>query len=266
MVHVKRKSEKRWLNGWFVIMKDPAVILQWITSLELADYLLSKNLTLVGTLRANKACIPKEMLKNRSRTVQSSLFGFMENKTIVSYVPKKDKAVILLSTMHHDNAISDDQNKPDIIKYYNSSKGGVNVMDKMASHFTTKRATKRWPVAVFYNILNVCALEAYVLYTEHNKEAAIRKDNRRKFLQELGKQLCMPNIQERSENPLIYRNFNTKNGIEAMLGENIRLNTPASHEPSPARITPRGSDERLKIQGSCHVCSEQRKPRKKTSK
>ena len=44
--------------------------------------------------------------------------------TLVSYVPKADKAVILLSTEHHDREV--DQNnkqKPQIIIDYNKFKG-----------------------------------------------------------------------------------------------------------------------------------------------
>lgn len=47
-----------------------------------------------------------------------------------SYMPKKNKAVILLSTMHSDMAVSNDaKKKPDIISYYNKYKAGVDTMD-----------------------------------------------------------------------------------------------------------------------------------------
>ncbi len=33
------------------------------------------------------------------------MFGFKENLTLVSYIPKKGKVVVMLSSMHHDIAI-----------------------------------------------------------------------------------------------------------------------------------------------------------------
>ena len=45
----------------------------------------------------------------------------------MSYVPKKNKSVILLSTHHHTADIDYDQvsNKPQITNYYNSTKGNI---------------------------------------------------------------------------------------------------------------------------------------------
>ena len=45
-------------------------------------------------------------------------FGFGNEKvTIVSYVPKLRKAIILLSTMHHVINVSSSKKKPEIITY-----------------------------------------------------------------------------------------------------------------------------------------------------
>ena len=71
------------------------------TTMNLANDLLQNKLTSMGTIRKNKACVPKEFLPNRSRLEFSSLFGFQNNCTLVSYVSKKRKAVILLYTIHH---------------------------------------------------------------------------------------------------------------------------------------------------------------------
>lgn len=73
--------------------------------MSLAEDLRSKNLTIVGTLRKNKAFIPSEMQPSKSREVHSTVFGFSEKGTLCSYVPKKNKAVILLSTMHRTATI-----------------------------------------------------------------------------------------------------------------------------------------------------------------
>ena len=58
--------------------------------------------------------------------------------------------------------------KPEIITYYNKNKGGVDIMDKMLGEYTVKWRTLRWPLALFYNMMDVAALAAYVIYKKHH--------------------------------------------------------------------------------------------------
>lgn len=106
----------------------------WFTSVSLARELLKDHkLTIVGTIRKNKPEIP-EQLKTKNREVYSSLFAFgKDQNTLVSYCPKKKKIVLLLSTMHHDSAVNSDsaQKKPEIIEFYNITKGGIDVVDRL---------------------------------------------------------------------------------------------------------------------------------------
>lgn len=78
----------------------------FFTSVPLAEKLHEKDLTIVGTLRKNKADVPP----------------------LMGYVQKKGKSVVLLSTMHNDKAVdeSNQKKKPDVIQFYNKTKGGVD--------------------------------------------------------------------------------------------------------------------------------------------
>ena len=76
----------------------------FFSSLELTRTLLSKNLLFVGTLRKNKPEIPLNFLPNKNRNIFSSFFGFSQFLTLVSYVPKKNKSVILISSKHHNKS------------------------------------------------------------------------------------------------------------------------------------------------------------------
>ena len=91
----------------------------YFTDFALASELLLKKTTYVGTLRKNKSDIPPEFQANKRRPVGSTLFGFDKDTTLVSYVPKKSKSVLLVSTMHHDDKIDEQTGKPDIILCYN---------------------------------------------------------------------------------------------------------------------------------------------------
>ena len=61
-------------------------------------------------------------MPSRKKAVFSSMFGFNNDKTIVSYVPKFNKAVLLLSTEHHNKQLTDFESKPEMIKFYNKTK------------------------------------------------------------------------------------------------------------------------------------------------
>ena len=99
----------------------------FFTSVPLAQHLLEKDLTIVGTLRQNKPDIPPLMKPSKSREVHSTEFGFNDSLTMVSYVRKKGKAVVL-STMHHDKVVDENsrKKKPEVITFYNKTKGGVD--------------------------------------------------------------------------------------------------------------------------------------------
>ena len=80
----------------------------YFTTLSLAKSLLSWDLTIVGTLKKNKTYT---MTAFKTREELSTVFGFHEKVTMCSYVPKKNKAVIMLSSMHQVAKIGDDANK-----------------------------------------------------------------------------------------------------------------------------------------------------------
>ncbi|KAF2886770.1 hypothetical protein ILUMI_19403 [Ignelater luminosus] len=75
----------------------------WYTSYPLAMSLLEKKLTFLGTMRQNKREIPPDFL----RKVQSVLFDFQKEATLVSFVPKQNKLVILLPTMYDSDQIDE---------------------------------------------------------------------------------------------------------------------------------------------------------------
>ena len=80
-----------------------------------------------------------------------------------SWVPKNNKLALLLSTAHQSDKIGE-SGKPEIVEFYNETKAGVDALDQKVQHYTTYRKTKRWPMAVFYNILGIAAYNAYVLF------------------------------------------------------------------------------------------------------
>ena len=116
----------------------------YFTDMSLTVTLLQNGLTLVGTVRKNKTFIPQDFLPSRRREVYSSTFGFLRNITLMSYVPKKNKAVLILSSMHHEAVVSDDDTKkPEINLFYNQTKGGVDSLDQLVHSYMAKRKSRR---------------------------------------------------------------------------------------------------------------------------
>ena len=65
-------------------------------------------------------------------------------------------------------------------------------MDQMVRCYSTKRMTRRWPVAVFYNMIDVSALNAFILWIYVcGADATPKKRKRRSFLIRLAKRKCV---------------------------------------------------------------------------
>lgn len=144
----------------------------WFTSIALVKNLFSEHkLTVIGTLRKNKRELPLEFSKPAARPEHTSIFGFTSDCTLVSYIPKKGKNVILLSSFHHHDDIdpeTGDAQKPVIITKYNETKGGVDVVDKLSASYNCARTTRRWPMVIFYVLLNIAGINAQVIYSANN--------------------------------------------------------------------------------------------------
>ena len=137
----------------------------FFSSLLLARTLLGRQLTMTGTIRKNKPELPKEMLPNPHRAIKSSNFGFQKDVAIVSYVPKRNKAVILISTQFLSNDIAEEEHKkPKAILEYNHGKGGVDSLDQLLRTYNCIRKCNRWSMVLFMNLLNIAAYNALVLY------------------------------------------------------------------------------------------------------
>ncbi|KRZ02803.1 hypothetical protein T11_16299 [Trichinella zimbabwensis] len=147
----------------------------FFTSHELAMQLLK-------TIKKNKPELPQEVLELRGRAVHSSKFEFTEQCTVVSYIPKNHRMMLVCSTLQK-----------------NASLSCVDNMDKMLASYTCQRMTDRWPPVIFY-IIDVSANNGYLLWTNCNPEWNVKKMYRRRlYLEELGKALL-----------ILYRKFKEK--------------------------------------------------------
>ncbi|XP_072390737.1 uncharacterized protein [Diabrotica undecimpunctata] len=103
--------------------------------------------------------------------------------------------------MHYDDAVDEETGKPEIMMDYNKTKGGVDVVDKMCEAYNCARATRCWPMVIFYSAMNVAGINSYIIYTSNTRT----KFDRRKFLENLGFQLLSPHIRRRTQQQNIPR-------------------------------------------------------------
>lgn len=116
----------------------------FFTSVQLANRLKRANTSIVGTVNRNRKEIPAEVKHSKAPLYETK---FMEHDkcTLTVYQGKKQKNVLILSTMHPSIAIGSTEKKlPETVSFYNNTKYGVDVIDQMARQYTTKAGSRRW--------------------------------------------------------------------------------------------------------------------------
>ncbi|KAE9542998.1 hypothetical protein AGLY_002909 [Aphis glycines] len=162
----------------------------WYTSIPLAENLLKNKITLVVIFQ-------QQFSKNRE--LNSTIFGFQKDLTLISYKPKPNKIVILLSSMHHYAAIDEsttDARKPEIITFYNSTKGAVDTVDEMCGSYDAGRNNRRWPLTIFFHLINTAGINSEILY--HCDQLTSNALKRRVYLRNLAMSLIKPQVLKRA--------------------------------------------------------------------
>ena len=57
----------------------------------------------------------------------------------------------------------DPKRRPEAILFYNETKRGVDTADEMLRGYSTKSASRRWPLAAFFNLLYMSIFFKYKL-------------------------------------------------------------------------------------------------------
>lgn len=224
----------------------------FFTSLPLVEFLAERKLTVVGTIRNNKADLPPEFKERRKRPLYSSAFAFRSKAMLVSYVAKSNKVVNLISS-HHNSALVDSGTKfkPQVILYYNKTKIGVDLMNQKVARYTTARTTRRWPMAAVYNLVDIAGANADIIFEEVNPSGKL--DHRRRFLKALALELTTPQMRARmaanARLPASIQNAMKEFGVEK-----DKVSSAANHLLAPQASV----DVRIR----CYRCTNDRKVQK----
>lgn len=230
---------------------------RFFSSVDLAKDLLNRRTTYVGTLMKNKRDIPPLLLRESPQYESNFVFSNPQKKvTLQSYQVKRNKKVLMLSTMHHDKRAQDDEKKKsDIQLYYNAKKSGVDICDKMAKEYTVRVQCRRWPLVHFHNQLDISGINAFTVYNYHYPDWSPipMKKQRRTFLMKLAKELVMEFVTNRLANPV---------GLQISLVASMERFTgqqrPDQQRPGPNQqgagdgAVPVNAGQRLR----CHRCRD----------
>ncbi|XP_019891791.2 uncharacterized protein LOC109612283 [Musca domestica] len=226
----------------------------WFKSYSLAEYLLEKKTTLVGTIRKNKRVLPPSFSQPKNREVKSTIFGFRKKSTILSYIPKRNKCVLLLSTFHRDGKILDGPKcLPEIVEFYNKTKGGVDTTDQLCATYNVARTSNRWPLLVFYSLMNLAAINARIVLL-CTKNPPLKYKKRSLFIKDLAFSLIAPQIEKRSKISTLSNNLKLSC---QKFAKKFCANIDEQQNISPPAI-------RLK-QSRCQVCGNAKDRKTKTT-
>ena len=150
----------------------------FFTSPNLETILWKRKTTVVGTVRPNRKGFPNTLYDKQLYRYESSFFwDSMNEQLLVRYQAKQKKSVILLSTLHRIPSIEpNNRQKPTIITFYNENKCGVDIVGNMLHKYSTRCSSRRWTMAVWENILDIAALNAWICYKEATQVKISRKD------------------------------------------------------------------------------------------
>ena len=174
---------------------------------------MKKKTTILGPIRKQRREVPNtESLMKDKLLHDSEIFSSPSDYSLTVHKAKKKKIVCILSATHkHVKVDGSHKTKlPETVQYYNKSKVGVDVLNQMARYHTCKSSSRRWPVAVFFNILDCECINSLIIYSFVTKT----KLTRRQFLLQPIKELCKSKV-----------------GMDSSAPRRVPIETPSTSNP-----------------------------------
>ena len=147
------------------------------TSISTTRWLLSHNITMIGTMQSNRSGIPNEIKSMNDREDLSTIIYWCDdtNTVLSSYVVKTKsgkKNVLLLSTMTPTLGITKDdgKKKPAQYKLYDFTKGGTDECDKRAETYCCKPKSRKWTIVSLCYVLDMARINSSTILALNRNE------------------------------------------------------------------------------------------------
>ena len=112
---------------------------------------------------ANRREVPSQFIEAKGCEVESTK-AFCDHShkiLLLSYVHKRNKNALMMSSSHFSISIMDCQKKLTVITDYDKHKGEVDTLDENCEGFSCLRKTNLWPIVINYNLINVATNNAF---------------------------------------------------------------------------------------------------------
>ena len=207
---------------------------RFYTSIDIANWLLEKKMTVVGTIKANRqgAGDLKKMDGRESQTTEVYWAKEKGTMTMTSYVVNTKlsgkRNVLVLATANPILGVTKDDGKSKlaIIKLYDYTKGGTDIVDQKIGKYSVKPKASKWTVCAFSYILDITRVNVVTLSRLNDSKSPKAHRNKFFFLfgWNLAMQLILPHLCHRHESSNHLRKC-TQESIAELLG--IKIEQPS---------------------------------------
>ena len=199
---------------------------QFYTSIHIANWLLEKKMTAVGTIKTNRKGVG-DLTKMDGIESQTTEIYWEKEKgamTMTSYVVNTKASgkrnVLVLATANPILGVTKDDGKSKlaIIKLYDYTKGGTDIVHQKMGKYSVKPKSSKWTVFAFSYILDITRVNAATL-SRLNDGKSPKAHSNQFFLfgWNLGMQLISPHLRHWHESSNHLRKC-TQESIAELLG------------------------------------------------
>ena len=148
----------------------------YLTSVFLAEDLLQADTYLCGTIRPSRRAYPNSLA---GAVVCQGESVKWRNECGVMLIKWRDKRDVFLIATNDDGKDHVKQTRrhrqqielsvPECVRKYNLSMGGVDRLDQFRSYYGVGRSGRRWWKYVFWGVLNIAVINAYIIWLACNR-------------------------------------------------------------------------------------------------
>lgn len=185
---------------------------RYFTTVPLLEYLLTeKKILCTGTIM--KSRIPAAVHLTAEKIIKKFPRGFTEqtvrNDGQINVVQWFDqKPIFIISSALGEHPVDSCKRwckkdskylqvpRPHIIKCYNDSMGGIDLIDRMISYYRMSARTKKWTVKTIFHLFDLAIANSWILYRQDRKKLGDKQKDVVKFLEfklEIADQLLKEN-------------------------------------------------------------------------
>jgi len=143
--------------------------------------------------------------------------------------------------LHQTGKVNEESGKPEMICFYNDTKGGTDSFDQKCHQYTTARKTFRWPVRILYGMLDQGNVNSFILYNLNQSNSPMK---RMEYIMELSMQLVKPLLVKRLATPTL------RISLRSMIQDFLR----AGDIPEEMDIRHEFLDNKMSKQKRCNLC------------